>query len=544
MVGAVVLDVWGVVSSSPHDGDDDDDEKKKDILAGSNIDGNDSSDDAVVVAATSGDDNSDVERRLSSSSSRVLQSGSSDSQGGASAFLAYHGCLPPLSSAAATPPSGATTTTTTTADTAQDEEEDLERTPPLLTGTIVASREEDGQEEEAQQQQQQSIQSGQPQYAVFSFCTGDCGNAVHRTECESSATAFAEQKFLIPLEDYVNVLGTHFDQRRQDQCEECRDRCGVEVAAVGGGGSAVEQQEYVPEIEDADGGDDNGEGVGNGKPGDQGRRRAATTVEATTAPTTASTFEDPERQQRALLSFGDDDCNVCLGACQRYTDLEVNGYVDANQYMTCQKLADVNEYSTNRVPLFAGPVCNTFDQYRIRIGVYLDEDCSVLDTTKDVDDYLVGEDGYRQKLAYGTIKRTYDLTSPSSASSSSCGVSCRDSPEICQALAQAATCSCVDGTKQCCDTIRQVLAVRQQQQEQDGDDSADDGYDSAPRQPPFSSSTPTSSTTTTVGGNVRTSSRTFLRLYWTAQAVVVVAIAVLSVYSVLTLDPIVPLLDL
>ena len=44
---------------------------------------------------------------------------------------------------------------------------------------------------------------------------------------------------------------------------------------------------------------------------------------------------------------------------------------------------------------------------RIKIGVFLDEDCSVHAESQDVEDYLKDDDGYPMKLSYHLLKQTF-----------------------------------------------------------------------------------------------------------------------------------------
>jgi hypothetical protein len=111
-----------------------------------------------------------------------------------------------------------------------------------------------------------------------------------------------------------------------------------------------------------------------------------------------------DRDVRRLL---DVDCSTCADECEKIMNMEANGYYDASNFIECQLIYDPSDDSV--APLYAGPVC-TSSGSKITIGVFSDKDCTVLDASKDVDDYLVSNDGYSMMLSHALLKTTYKET--------------------------------------------------------------------------------------------------------------------------------------
>jgi len=59
-----------------------------------------------------------------------------------------------------------------------------------------------------------------------------------------------------------------------------------------------------------------------------------------------------------------------------------------------------------KTALYAGPMCAS-NGAKIKIGVFMDEECNMLDSSKDVDDYLMDNDGYQMKLSHALLKTVY-----------------------------------------------------------------------------------------------------------------------------------------
>lgn len=101
------------------------------------------------------------------------------------------------------------------------------------------------------------------------------------------------------------------------------------------------------------------------------------------------------------------DCDSCIDECEKIEEMEENGYIDATNFIGCQKIVDDDDY-----PLYAGPMCGGHQGSKMKIGVFVDADCMLLDTSKVVEEYLGDEHGHAFKLSYALLKQTYDKTEP------------------------------------------------------------------------------------------------------------------------------------
>ena len=97
------------------------------------------------------------------------------------------------------------------------------------------------------------------------------------------------------------------------------------------------------------------------------------------------------------------DCDTCVTACEKIENMEANYYIDATTFINCQQIQEDNGYGA----LYAGPMCASQGS-KIKIGVFKDEDCMYLDTSKDVEDYLADENGNGFKVSHALLKTVYD----------------------------------------------------------------------------------------------------------------------------------------
>jgi hypothetical protein len=98
------------------------------------------------------------------------------------------------------------------------------------------------------------------------------------------------------------------------------------------------------------------------------------------------------------------DCDSCYDECQKIANMEDNGYIDATNFLECQMIYDAED--DGKQALYAGPMCAS-NGSKIKIGVFLDEECNILDSSKDVDNYLMDNDGYQMKLSHALLKTVY-----------------------------------------------------------------------------------------------------------------------------------------
>eukprot|EP00980_Cylindrotheca_fusiformis_P004050 scaffold880_cov132-Cylindrotheca_fusiformis.AAC.46 len=115
--------------------------------------------------------------------------------------------------------------------------------------------------------------------------------------------------------------------------------------------------------------------------------------------------DDANNAQRGLENYQNDiDCDACYEECVKIENMEEMGFIDATTFIECQVLYDPDD--DGKTTYYAGPMCSG-SGYKIKIGVFTDQYCSVLDSTKDVDDYLMNEDGTQSKLSHALLKTVY-----------------------------------------------------------------------------------------------------------------------------------------
>lgn len=111
--------------------------------------------------------------------------------------------------------------------------------------------------------------------------------------------------------------------------------------------------------------------------------------------------DDGGRKRRKLVDI---DYDSCYEECQKIENMEENGYVDAVNFLECQMIYDPED--DDRSALYAGPICSS-NGSKIKIGVFTDEECNAVDSSKDVEDYLKDGDGYQMKLSHALLKTIY-----------------------------------------------------------------------------------------------------------------------------------------
>ena len=100
------------------------------------------------------------------------------------------------------------------------------------------------------------------------------------------------------------------------------------------------------------------------------------------------------------------DCTVCVDECDKFENMEANGYIDATNFLECTLIYDPED--DNKAPLYAGPICASSGT-KIKIGVFTDEYCQILDETKEVDEYVIAN-GVSMNLDNLILKSTYTDT--------------------------------------------------------------------------------------------------------------------------------------
>jgi len=188
-------------------------------------------------------------------------------------------------------------------------------------------------------------------FVIFRLCPS--------SYCSSCNQGYGE--YAIDMNDYLEYTVEYRQDEQEEMCETCNENCYYEAADDG----AAEEEDG--EDEDAEEEEEN----------DGGRR----------------------------LSYNM-DCDTCVTACQKIDNMEANYYIDATTFINCQQIQEEDDYY-NKEALYAGPMCASQGS-KIKIGVFTDEDCMYLDSSKDVEDYLADEDGNQFKVSHALLKTVYD----------------------------------------------------------------------------------------------------------------------------------------
>ncbi|KAL7548899.1 hypothetical protein ACHAWF_012169 [Thalassiosira exigua] len=114
----------------------------------------------------------------------------------------------------------------------------------------------------------------------------------------------------------------------------------------------------------------------------------------------AANGNDDANARRRLINV---DCSTCYSQCQNIANMEENGYVDAADYVGCEK---VYENDNTGIVYYAGAICS-HEGERIKVGLFTDEDCTQYDEDAPVDQYIKNENGYNVKISYHLLKKTF-----------------------------------------------------------------------------------------------------------------------------------------
>jgi len=158
--------------------------------------------------------------------------------------------------------------------------------------------------------------------------------------------------------------------------------------------------------------------------------------------------EEEDGDERRLMSGRrlDVDCDQCVSDCQKIENMEDNNYMDATNFVGCVGVQDAGDDGSDA--LYAGPMCAS-NGSKIKIGVFSDEECMVLEQNLDVEDYLTNGDGYAVKLSHALLKTTYDNEDQ---------ITCADIEYYDDDVNTAAGNYKAVGTKEICEEIYQAAA--------------------------------------------------------------------------------------
>lgn len=183
-------------------------------------------------------------------------------------------------------------------------------------------------------------------FVIFRLCPS--------SKCGSCNYNYGE--YAIDMNAYLDYTVEYRQEEQEEMCQTCKETCYYDDD-----GAAEEEVEEEEEAEE--------------EAGDDARRRLASSV----------------------------DCDTCVNACNKIENMEANYYIDATTFINCQQIQADDGYGA----LYAGPMCASRGS-KIKIGVFTDEDCMYLDSSKDVEDYLADEDGNGYKVSHALLKTVYD----------------------------------------------------------------------------------------------------------------------------------------
>lgn len=210
-------------------------------------------------------------------------------------------------------------------------------------------------------------------FVIFRLCPDSA--------CSSCNYNYGE--YLIDLDTYLQSTVEYFQNYQEEMCNSCDENCQAAEEQDAEEEDAAEEEQA--EEEDAGEGEQDAEGEQDG----EGRKKRKLA------------------RKTRKLQYYNTDCETCYDECQKIENMEDNGYLDATNFLECEMIYDPED--DNRGALYAGPICASSGS-KIKIGVFTDEECLYLDSSKEVDDYLVNGDGNQMKLSHALLKMTYSET--------------------------------------------------------------------------------------------------------------------------------------
>mmetsp|Transcript_13977 Transcript_13977/g.20429 ORF Transcript_13977/g.20429 Transcript_13977/m.20429 type:complete len:399 (-) Transcript_13977:305-1501(-) len=114
---------------------------------------------------------------------------------------------------------------------------------------------------------------------------------------------------------------------------------------------------------------------------------------------------DDDGNGRRDLRFDDMTCD-CESFCSKVTNMKSKGYLEASDYVSCQKLYGGKNSDGDYVKYYAGAVCDA-DGDKITIGVFADQYCTRQESDVDIRDYLFDGRGRNVRLSHALLKKVY-----------------------------------------------------------------------------------------------------------------------------------------
>lgn len=189
-------------------------------------------------------------------------------------------------------------------------------------------------------------------FVIFRLCPTESAYGGTGT-CDSCNYNFGE--YLVDLDQYLEATVQYYQQEQEEMCQTCEEMC-----------------------------------QNNGNNQNQGDDQAQ------------DDGQDDNAERRRKLQ----DCSSCMEECYKIENMEQAGYIDATEFLECAMIYDPEDDGNGDSALYAGPMCAS-DGTKIKIGVFLDEFCSIHDASKEVDEYLMDGDGVTMKLSHALLKNTY-----------------------------------------------------------------------------------------------------------------------------------------
>jgi hypothetical protein len=225
-------------------------------------------------------------------------------------------------------------------------------------------------------------------YAIFRLCPS----------CSSCNYNYGE--YMMGLDDYLTYTTEYYQEKQEDECEWCAETCYYDYN---------NGEENADEAEEEDG-DQEEDGEEDGDEEDGG--------------------EDEEGEDRRLADSSY-DCSTCQSNCDKWNNMEANGYVQATEYLGCVEL--YQDYYGQQY--YAGAMCGNSDGNKIKIGVFMDANCAS-PTGLDIETYVNMAANQRRerelennnnnaiKVSHSILKHVYN-----SGNCVSCGVEAEQEDE-------------------------------------------------------------------------------------------------------------------
>jgi len=174
------------------------------------------------------------------------------------------------------------------------------------------------------------------------------------SSCSSCNYGYGE--YLVDMEEYLEATIEYAKDKQEEKCDQCEEKCD---GYYGNQGDENDQEEK----------------------------------------------ENNEGDNRRRLSSS--NCKECIDTCEKIENMEENGYIDATDFVECQEIQDEGDDGN---ALYAGAICAS-NGSKIKIGVFSDNECRILNSELDVENYLADGDGNQMKLSHALLKTTYESDS-------------------------------------------------------------------------------------------------------------------------------------